>query len=118
MTTEREFQAAAKGGAMNRGDHRLAAAFNACDHLVERRRLRRLAEFCDIGTGDECAPGTGDDNGIDRSTRIRGHDVFENATANGRTQRIDWRRVDGDHHTTIGDRAFDDFAQFDSPFRT
>src|SRR5205823_13717727 len=40
---------------MNSGDHRLRAVLDRAQHVVERRRLRRLAELGDVGAGDEGA---------------------------------------------------------------
>ena len=104
MAAERDFEAAAQRGAVNRGNGRLRAIFKFGNHLGQARRLRRLAEFGDVGARDEGAAGAGEHNGL--HFRIGGGalDAFENAAANCRAERIHRRTVDrdnGDHVMTF-----------------
>ena len=52
---EGKLQAAAKGGAVHGGDHRLRAGLGARDHLAQLRILKRLAELAHVGAGAEGA---------------------------------------------------------------
>ena len=62
---ERHFEPAAKRRAMNGGNDRLRAVLHQGQHFVEAGRLRRLAEFGDVGAGDEGAAGTGQHDRLD-----------------------------------------------------
>ncbi len=53
MAAQRDFQPATERGAMNDRNARLVAGFDDFDHLGQARRLRRLAEFLDVGPGDK-----------------------------------------------------------------
>lgn len=55
MRGQRDFQPAAERRAVNRGDDRLAARFDAVADVGQRRRNRRLAELADIRARDETA---------------------------------------------------------------
>ena len=59
MAGQRDFKTAAKGGAMDGGDDRLRRVLDFGQHFAETRRLRRLAEFGDVGAGDKGAAGAG-----------------------------------------------------------
>jgi hypothetical protein len=54
MAAERQFQSAAQGMAVDRGDHRLGAGGEGIDDRVQRRLYVGLAEIADVGAGDEC----------------------------------------------------------------
>src|SRR5205823_7306557 len=53
---ERHFKTAAERGAVDRGHDRLRRILHDGQHLMQTGRLRRLAEFGDVGAGDEGAP--------------------------------------------------------------
>ena len=63
MAAKRDLQPTAERGAMDRGDHRLAALFDGVDDGGEAGFHRRLAEFGDVRPGEEGAPGRADDDG-------------------------------------------------------
>ena len=52
-------QPAAQRGAMDRGEDRLGRSFDAIEHIMQRYARQRLAEFTDVGPGDEGASGAG-----------------------------------------------------------
>jgi hypothetical protein len=52
---QRHFEAAAEGGAVDRGDHRLGRAFHGVLHIEQARALLRAAELGDVRAGDEGA---------------------------------------------------------------
>lgn len=63
MRRQRHFQAAAQRGAMQRGHHRLGAGFDLVADVGQGGRTRRLAEFADVGAGDEVVAGAGQQHG-------------------------------------------------------
>ena len=65
VAAERQFQAAAEGGAVDRRHHRLRAVLELGDHLAQVRVLRRLAELADIRAGAETAPLPGQHQRLD-----------------------------------------------------
>lgn len=65
VTAQRDLQPSAQGGAVNGGDDRLLAGLDRVDHLGEGGPDRRLAEFGDVGTGEEGAPLAADHHGLD-----------------------------------------------------
>ena len=94
---QRDLQPAAERGAVDRGDHRLAAGLDAVAHLGQRRRLRRLAEFADVGAGDEVAAGADDQHrghGARRPRPRRSAATRPRRTSDA--EGVDRRVVDGD----------------------
>ena len=71
---------------------------------METRRLRRFAEFGDVGAGDEGAATAGQDDRLHFRIGDGAFDAFENTAADGGAQRIHRRAVDrddGDHVITF-----------------
>ena len=101
MAAERDLEAAAERGAVDRGDHRLAGVFDAGDDLAEAGRLRRLAEFGDVGAGDEGTPAAGQDDAFDLRVGDGGGNVLVNPATNCRAERIDRGTVDRDDGNVI-----------------
>ena len=110
MTGQRDLEAAAERGAVDRGDDRLGRVLDLGEHVVEAGRLRRLAEFGDVGAGDEGAAGAGQDDALDRGIGDRGLDAFQNTAAHCGTQRIDRRTVDRDDPDFVMTLKLDHFA--------
>ena len=69
---ERDLEAAAEGGAVDRGGPGLSRRLDAGDEVGEVRGLRRLAELGDVGAGDEGAPGADEDDGVDGGVGVEG----------------------------------------------
>jgi len=72
MAAQRQLEATTECGAMDRGHHRLRPLLDDLDDVGQERLERRLAEFADVGPGDESAPLTGNDHGRDRIVGERG----------------------------------------------
>jgi hypothetical protein len=92
---ERDFQAAAERGAVNRGDDRLGTRLDAVAHVRQRRRHRRFAELADIRARDEVAPRADDQHGFDGVVGVGGFDRGEQAPPHVGGQRVDRRVIDG-----------------------
>ena len=78
--------------------------FEFGNHLGQARRLRRLAEFGDVGAGDEGAAGAGQHDRLHFRIGGGSFDGFKNAAANRRAERVHRRTVDrdnGDHVMTF-----------------
>ena len=60
MAGERDLESAAQRCVVNRGTDRFLAGFDRVDHISERGRRRRSAEFRDLRAREECARGAGD----------------------------------------------------------
>ena len=94
MTAERDLEAASEHGAVQRGDDRLRHRLDGIDHLDQGRRLRRLAEFRDVGAGRKGAACASQHDRLDvRLVAQRCHRV-ENALAHRMAQGVDRRIVD------------------------
>ena len=74
MAGERQFEAAAERRAVNGGDDGFARGFDDRQDVRQRGRKRRLAEFLDVGAGDESAALAGDDDRLDGAVLIGGFD--------------------------------------------
>src|ERR1700682_3954684 len=74
----RGFVHSAEGGAVNGGNDRLRRVLHRDQHLVETRRLRRLAEFGDVGAGDKGAAAAGQNDRLHLRIGDRALDAFEN----------------------------------------
>ena len=70
MAAQRRFQTATKGGAMDRGNDQFGAVFHCQQNLVERLALGRLAEFTDIGAGNEGAAAAQQNHGLHIRVRL------------------------------------------------
>ena len=96
MRRHGDLQTATQCRAMNHGHHGLAAGLDTVADIGQERLDRRLAEFADIGTGDESLALTHDDHGLDRSAGIGLLHGRHQTLAHGSAQRIDGRIVDAD----------------------
>src|ERR1700676_872678 len=77
---------------------------------MQARRLRRLAEFGDVGAGDEGAAGAGQHDRLHFRIGDRALDAIENAAADGRAQRVHRRTVDRDDGDNVMTLEFYDFV--------
>ena len=104
---ERDLEAAAERGAVDRGHDRLRRALDHVEHRVQAGLHRRLAELGDVGAGDERAPGADDDDRLDGALRDRLRDPVVQALAYVLAQRVDRRVVDGEHgHAAAGAQVY------------
>ena len=96
MTDERGFEAAAERGAVDRGDDRLGRGFDHVEHGVEIGTARRLAEFADVGAGDEgCAIAAQHDR-LDAVIGERGFEIILQPLPDVPRQGVDRGVVDDD----------------------
>ena len=95
MAGERHLEPAAERRPVQRRDDRLRHAFDRGDDLAEARRLRRLAEFGDVGAGKKGASGAGDHHGFDRRIVARSAQRFGKPGAHLVLERVDRRVVGG-----------------------
>src|SRR5262249_38093878 len=93
---ERDLEAAAERGAVDRGHDRLRRSLHLGQYLLQAGRLRRLAQFGDVGPGHEAAAAAGQPAGPDLGIRDRSLHAFENAAADRGAQRVDGRIANGD----------------------
>ncbi|GAB3650818.1 hypothetical protein GCM10028813_19830 [Ramlibacter alkalitolerans] len=106
IATQREFEAAAQCGAVQRSDDRLAAVFHRGDDGRQLRLLQRLAEFPQVRTRDEGAPRADDHAGLQRRIGCQCMDGVQQAAAHGERAGIDGRVVDDDdQHVTLAFRS-------------
>ncbi len=70
MRGQRDLEAAAERRAVQGGDHRLSGGLNPVEHVGEIGRRWRLAEFGDVGPGDEGAAGADQDRRLDRGVGL------------------------------------------------
>ena len=96
MAAQRHLQPAAQGGAVQDADHGFAQAFQRVHHQRQRGVGRGLAEFGDIGPGDEGPPFGQHHHGAHlvrrRGPRGGGHQTLPDRLAGG----VDGRIVDAD----------------------
>ena len=109
MGGQRHLEPAAERRPVQRGDDRLRGVLDRIEHVREIGRGRRLAEFGNVGAGDEGAPGADEDDRLDGRVGLGRLDAPLQAVADGLRERVDRRRVDGDRrHVSvdgeIGDR--------------
>jgi hypothetical protein len=92
---ESDFEAAAEGGAVNRGDHRLGAIFDNVDDLRKHRLGEGLgrAEFADIGSGEEGLALADDDHRLHALVRIGLLNGVDQTFAHGVAERVHRRIV-------------------------
>ncbi len=100
VRAQRNFESAAEGRAVDRGDHRDRGVLHRGLHLLEADGLRRAAaELADVGTGDE-RPAVADHDDRLRTVVGRLRDPVEEPLADVPTQRVDRRIVD-DHEGDV-----------------
>jgi len=95
MTSKRQLEPAAQRGPVHCSDHRLRDRLYRCDHVVEARRLGRLAKLGNVGAGKEGAAGTGDDDRLDRTIVAYLPERLGEPRAHFVLEGIDRRVVDG-----------------------
>ena len=110
VACQRNFETATERGTMDRSDDRLRRLLHEFENLGETGRLRRLAEFGDVGAGDEGAAAAGQHDGLHFGIGDRGLHAFENATAHRGAQRIDRGTVDRDDGDVVMTFEFYHFA--------
>ena len=106
---QRGLETAAERGAVDCRHQRLARGFHLVEQRVQRRTLRRLAEFADVGASKEGAPGTGQHDGLDG---IVGNGFVEcggEPVAHDGRQRIHRLVVRGDDGHAVLDAQVDHF---------
>ena len=96
VACQSDFKTAAERRAVNGGNDRLRRVLHQDKHFRETWGLRRLAEFGDVGAGDEGAACAGQHDRLNFRVRNRALHAFEDAAAYRRTQRVDRRTVDRD----------------------
>jgi hypothetical protein len=131
MRGERDFAAAAQRSAVDRGDHRLVERLDLIDQDGKRRLLHRLAEFGDVGAGEEGLARAGDDDCLDAVVALRFLDPGLQALAHGGAERVHRRIVrredqdvalaaggDGGSHFILQFRHFKAGIQCSAPNRS
>ena len=97
---ERDFAPAAERGAVDRGDDRLLARLHRVERFGQARALRGLAEFGDVGAGEERAPVAADDDRLDPVVGEPRLDLALEPRAHRLAERVD-RRVVRHHHEHV-----------------
>ena len=101
VTTQRDFQTTAQGGAVNDRDAWLAAVLDAVDDVRQARRLRRFAEFLDVRAGDKGIALADQRHGQHLGIGVGRLEGLLQALAHRLAERIHGRVIDDDQ----GDRA-------------
>ena len=101
MAAERDLEPAAQGGAVDRGDHRLGAGFDPVDDFGQPRHHRRLAEFGDVGAGEEGLALAADHDRLDRVIGFGFLDRRDQPLADRGAERVDRRIVAGDDQDVV-----------------
>ena len=96
MAAERGFQAAAKGGAVNRRDNRFAGRFEAGDDIVQPGGGRGHVKLTDIGPGDESTAGADNHDGGHRRVGEGGPGALRQSGAYRLAEGVDGRIIDCD----------------------
>src|SRR5690606_16147212 len=109
------FQATTQGGAVDHGDARLAAGLDTVDHVRQARRLRRLAEFLDVGTGNEGVAFTDQNDGLDLRVSLGCIEAVLQPFTHGHAQGVDRRIVDSDNGNGALPFQGDDVRHAESP---
>jgi hypothetical protein len=96
MAAKREFQAAAHADPADRGDHRLAAAFDAADNRHEMRLGGRLgrAEFTDVRAAGESGAGSDEHYRFDGRIGIGFFDALDDCLTQFEPQAVNRRVVE------------------------
>ena len=89
---------------MDRGDDRLAAVFDDVEDVVQARFLRRLAEFGDVGSGEEGPPAANQDDRLHRIVGGECAEPFVERLPDVDAERVDRRRIDRDDPDAVLDR--------------
>ena len=100
---QRDLESASQRRAMHRGDDRLRCVLDSVEHVGKVGGGGRLAEFGNVGAGDEGPAAADDDDRLDRGIRLRRLDAALEAVANGLRQRVHRRGIDRNQ----GDLAVD-----------
>ena len=108
MRGQRHLESSAERGSVQRGDDRLRRVLDPIEHVRKVRRGGGLAEFGDVGAGDEGSPCADDHDRLDGAVRFGRLDPLLEAVAHGLRQRVDRRRVDRDRRDVSVDREFGD----------
>ncbi len=116
MAGQRNLEAAAERRAVDRGNDRLRRAFHQAQHFGETGRLRRLAEFGDVGAGDEGTAGAGQHDALHLRVIDRALHALEDAAAHRGAERIHGRAVNRDDGNIVMTFELDDFTHRDSPW--
>src|SRR5690554_1196609 len=93
----RSASAPSNGTSSSCRDARLAAGLDLVDHFRQAGGLRRLAEFLDIGAGDEGVAVTYQNDGLDLGISLGGIETVLQSGAHGDTEGVDRRIVDSDN---------------------
>ncbi len=94
---ERGFAAAAEGGAVDRGDHRLAAGVQRAEEQVQGDFAGAVLGIGRVGIGDEGAAGAGQHGGAQAVVGFQLTQRFQQAQAHRPGQAVDRRMVHHDH---------------------
>ncbi len=101
MARQRDFAATAKRGAVDRGDNRLVARVHHVDDFVQRCARRRLAEFGDVGAGEERLAIAADHHCLDRRIVDALADARVKAVTHPRAQRVHRGRIGDDDENVV-----------------
>ena len=94
---ERQFEPAAQGIAVDRGDDRLLARVEDLVRPPSRHRRRPVgAESADVGAGDKAAPGADQHHRPDQRVGVAALDILDDAFGHPGRQGVDRRVVDRD----------------------
>src|SRR5690606_25998363 len=97
MAAQSDFQTTTQGGTVDHGDARLAAGLDAADHVRQAWRLRWLAEFLDVGAGDEGIAFADQHDGLDLSIGLGSVEAVLQTFTDRHAQSVDRRIVDSDN---------------------
>jgi len=97
---------------MDRGDHRLGRILDQCDQVGQRRAGARLAEFGDVGPGDEGLAAADQDDGANLGVGDGLVDAALDAVAQPRRQRVDRRRIQRQQGDVALSRQLGDIVDF------
>src|SRR5882757_4587339 len=117
MACQCHFEAPAERRAVDCGHDWLWAVFDLEEHFIEAGRLRRLVEFGDVGTGNERAASAGQNDRPDLGIRNCLLRTLQYATADGGTEGVYRRAVDGDNSDDIVTFEGYNVAHSSVPFR-
>ena len=108
MRRQRHFEPAPERRAVDRGDDRLRRVFHGVERFLQAGWGGRLAEFGNVGAGDERPPVADDDDRLDGAVPFRRFDAALEALSDGLRQGVHWRRIDRDQRNFAFDRKVDD----------
>ena len=98
VAAQGELESAAEGGAMDRGDHRLAERLDRGNHVVQVR-IGNVAgiELGDVGACDECPSGALQNDCLDGGIGLRDGERILESAPHAAGKGVDRRIVDDDH---------------------